>query len=147
MSNLITKGKDKLKAVNYLIKEYEEDNDIAHIQLAGHELQQAIEFFIKGSILLLGSQYREIRFLRPNLKYLLDLLSSNRQLPDLLVRKFEHPLSVINDEYVIDLDEWEAGGRYDSDFDIDLGMINKIFPLAEELQEAASELDKGGTSS
>lgn len=147
MSNLITKGKDKLKAVNYLIKEFEEDNDIAHIQLAGHELQQAIEFFIKGSILLLGSQFREVHFLRPNLKYLLELLSSKRQLSDLLVQKFEHSLSVINDEYAIDLDEWEAGGRYDADTDIDLKTINKIIPLAEELQEAASELDKGGLAS
>lgn len=147
MSNLITKGTDKLKVINFLIKEFEEDNDIAHIQLAGHELQQAIEFFIKGSILLLGCQYREIHFLRPNLKYLLDLLNSKQQLSNLLVQKFEHSLSVINDEYIIDLDGWEAGGRYDTDFDIDLEIINKILPLAEELQEAAGELDKGGFAS
>lgn len=147
MSNLITKGKDKLKAVNNLIKEFEEDNDIAHLQLAGHELQQAVEFFVKGSILLLGSSYREVHPLRPNLRYLLDLLRSNRQLPDLLVQKFEHSLSTINDEYAIDLDDWEAGGRYDSDIDIDLKIVNKILPLAEELQEAASELDRGGSVS
>ena len=147
MGSLITKGKDGLEVVDYLIKKFEKDNDISHIQFAGHELQQAIEFFVKDSILLLGSNYKEIHQLRPNIKCLLDLLHSNRQLSQLLVQKFEHPLLTIYEEYAIDLDDWEAGGRYDSDLDIDLDIINRILPLAEELQEAAAELDNGGSVS
>lgn len=143
MSNLIIKGKDELGCVSDLIKKFQEDNDISHLQLAGHHLQQSVEFFIKGSILLLGSDYRQVHPLRPNLRLLLNLLRSNRQLPELLVQNFERPLTTLDREYIIDLDSWEAGVRYDEDLDVDLKEINKILSLAEELQEASSELDKG----
>lgn len=146
MSRLITKGKDELKAVYHLIKEFEEDNEIAHLQLAGYELQRVTEFFVKDSILLLGEPYKESG-MRPNLQFLSELIRSNRHLPQLLIQKFEHPLSMINNEYIGKLDDWEAKGRYDPDLEIDLEIIKKILPLAEELQEAASELDKGGSAS
>ena len=147
MGSLITKGKVRLKSVKNLIEEFEDDKDITYLQLAGYDLQQAIEFFIKGSILLLGEPYREIYRLHPNLKLLLDLIHSNRQLSQLLIQKFEHPLSTLDEEYISDLDDWQTGGRYDSDLDIDLEIINKILPLAEELKEAAIELENGGISS
>lgn len=140
MSKLFSSAEINLKLAKECYENSKKDNSMndAYIAKTCYELQQSIEFNIKGLIDYYGNgiEYEHKHELEGNINKLYDIKNNISDFD-----KLDEILKSIT-QYVVTLNQWAKESRYNYNFKAVVNAIDDIFKIAEKLQNYTDELIK-----
>lgn len=143
MSKLISKGNSSIYGIDFFLEKYNETNNFDFLEKACFEIQQTLEFLLKGTIELFGERYKFGHKFAPNIELLDYLMIDNdvdnydeiEKLRQELYEKYQYVLNNEDEIY-----SWEAKSRYEDGFFVSKDKVMEVYNVCVEINNLTQKL-------